>query len=104
MASNNSSTLGYFVRSTRLERHITLRAFAKRMQISPSHLSAIEQDQTVPAVALIERMAQALEVDADMLCALAGKLTPAVQKVLTRTARTDPKFFRTMIERIGGAL
>lgn len=103
MEVNNSATFGARVRTVRLGKRITLRELAKRLGISPAFQTQIEKDQSVPTSELIERIAKELELDANELCGLAGKLTPDAQRTLSRLARRDPKIFRSMIERMGGA-
>ena len=90
-------TLGSAIRSARKGRGITLRKFAKEMEISAGLLSMIEQDAHVPPAELIAKCAKALQADADLWCGLAGKLTPTAEKSLARLARKDPLFFRRLI-------
>jgi transcriptional regulator with XRE-family HTH domain len=100
---NTKGTLGSVIRDARLNRQITLRAFAKQIGVSPALETQIEKDRTVPSGEVIQRIAAALELDEDALCGLAGKLTASAQRIFSRVARSDPKFFRTMLDRIGGA-
>jgi transcriptional regulator with XRE-family HTH domain len=100
---NNDEDFGGHVRASRLSKHVTLRAFAKRLGIAPSQLSNIENGLLVPDPDVIRRIATELEEDVDQLFALAGKLTPEAIRAFTRAARSDPKFFRSMVERMGGA-
>jgi hypothetical protein len=62
----------------------------------------IEQDQHIPPSDIIVRIAHRLETDPDFLCALAGKLSKTTERKLVTVARKDIKFFRQMIDRIGG--
>lgn len=102
MDKNVEQTLGERVRAARAARQITLRSFASRLSISPSHLSNIEHDRVVPEPEVIRRIALSLEEDEHELFALAGRLMPDAVRTLVATARVDPKFFRSMIERLGG--
>lgn len=103
MGLDSSKTFGEVVRAARKNRGATLRAFAAELTISSSLLSLIEQDAHIPPKELIVRMATALEEDADVWCGMVGKLTPSAERSLARLARKDPKFFRGMLERLGGA-
>ncbi len=103
MSLNNEPTLGVVIRAARKRRRITLRAFARTMDISPSLLSLIEHDEHVPPSELIARMAKVAGEDPDLWCGLVGKLTPATQSSLSRLGRTDPVFLRNIVERFGGS-
>jgi transcriptional regulator with XRE-family HTH domain len=100
---NSDESFGCRIRASRLNKQVTLRSFAKRLGVAPSHLSNIENGGVIPDADVIRRIATELEEDVDELFALAGKLTPEAIRAFTRTARTDPKFFRSMVERLGGA-
>jgi transcriptional regulator with XRE-family HTH domain len=102
MALNSSESLGTVIRSSRQRQQITLRTFAKRLGISPAFQTLIEQDRSMPDAQLIQRIARELELDPDQLCGLAGKLTPQVQKKLSQLARGDPKYFRSMLNKMAG--
>ena len=103
MGLNDHRTFGTRVREARLAKSITLRELARRLGISAAFQTLIEQDRNIPTSELIERTSKELELDANELCGLVGKLTPDVERTLSKVARTDPKFFRTLVERIGGA-
>ena len=98
----NKDSLGMRIRSIRLKNQITLRELARRLGISPALQTLIETDRNVPDSELITRIAKELRLDADELCAIAGKITQEMTEKLARIARKDPKFFRTMVNRIGG--
>ncbi len=94
------STLGRELVAARAGQHKTLRGLAKEAEISPALLSLIERDKHVPGMALVVRLAGLLNVDGDYLCALVGRITPAAEKHLAQIAREDPKFFRSMVDRL----
>lgn len=102
MALDTSKSLGAAIRLARKARGLTLRGLATDVGVSASLLSLLEQDAHVPPNELIVRIAGHLDGDPDLWCGLAGKITPDTEQRLARIAKGDPKFFRTMIERLGG--
>lgn len=101
------ATLGTEIRKTRTGIHKTLRSTAKEADISAALLSLIETDKHVPPKEVIVRLAYLLDADVDRWCGLAGKITAEAEESLARLARENPEFyryFRTMIDRTGGAV
>jgi len=61
-------TLGDRIRELREEKDLSLREFAKRLDdVSPAHLSDIENNHRFPSASLLKMMAHALGVEADDL-------------------------------------
>jgi transcriptional regulator with XRE-family HTH domain len=100
--SLNAESFGTQIRNERLRKEITLRELARRLKISPAFQTLIETDRSSPDAGLIARIAKELDLDADGLCGLAGKISRETTEKLARVARQDPKFFRTMVNRMGG--
>ena len=81
-------SFGTYVRERRerlaLERGgFSLRKVAARAGIQPSYLSKIERDQEAPpGEETIKRLAGALEIDPDMLLAMAGKVSRELQAII----------------------
>jgi HTH-type transcriptional regulator, competence development regulator len=96
------STLGTFLRQRReqlreQDARYSVRQVAQRIGIEPSYLSKVERDEgSPPAEATLRRLATELEVDADLLLALAGK----VSSDLLETIRRRPLLFAELIREL----
>lgn len=64
------SSLGQRIRRLRQEREYSLRSLAKRAEMSVAYLSKLERDESSPTVALLRRLAEALDVPLEDLVAL----------------------------------
>lgn len=72
----------------------SLRKIAVKIGVEPSYLSKVERcEQPPPSEAKIALLAEALGEDADVLLALAGKVSSDLQKVI----RQRPKLFAELI-------
>jgi len=72
----------------------SLRKIATKIGVEPSFLSKVERgEQPPPSEAKIALLAEALGEDADILLALAGKVSSDLQKVI----RQRPKLFAELI-------
>jgi HTH-type transcriptional regulator, competence development regulator len=95
-------TLGIFLRQRREELRATdprysVRQVAQRIGIEPSYLSKVERDEgSPPAEDTLRRLAADIEVDADLLLALAGK----VSSDLLDTIRRRPLLFAELIREL----
>ena len=87
-------TLGEKIRESRLARDITLRELARRLEITPSYLSDIENDRRVPAEGILKLIAGALEIPLDELMALAGRFGDATERYLKKTPIAGTLFRR----------
>jgi transcriptional regulator with XRE-family HTH domain len=74
MAATKSKTLGERIREARVAHGFKLRPFAKKLEISPTHLSDVEHDRRVPSEELLGEIARELDLDFDTLMNLAGRL------------------------------
>ncbi len=62
---------------------LSLRAFARQLDIEPSYLSKIEREEFAPpSEELIVKIAKGLDEDSDMLLALAGKVASDVKEAI----------------------
>lgn len=92
-------TFGTYIRSRRMalqsETHgYSLRKVAGDAEIEPSYLSKIERDQVPPpSESSIRRIAVALDEDADVLLAMAGKISDDIQKAILK----HPELFSELI-------
>ena len=97
--------LGQHIVVRRKAMGFTLRSLAKKLDVSASLLSMIEQGKHVPSPSLIVKLAEIMGADADEWCALAGKITPEAEGALADLAREDPegfRFLRKLVERRNG--
>jgi len=78
------TTFGTFVREARLQKKIGLREFAIMMELSPAYISQMEADICKPPKEEnIKNIAEKLEINADKLLAIAGKIsTENKQKII----------------------
>jgi HTH-type transcriptional regulator, competence development regulator len=96
------TTLGAFLRSRREklregDRRYSVRQVAQRIGIEPSYLSKVERDDgSPPSEDTLRRLAAELEVDADLLLAIAGKVSSDLQE----TIRRRPLLFAQLIREL----
>jgi len=77
----------------------SLRKFAAAIGISPTYLSKVEVGEFAPpSPENIKKMAALLEVDADELLALAGKVAPDLPEIIRDQPRAMADFMRTVRE------
>lgn len=75
----------------------SLRQVALKIDVEPSYLSKIERgEQPPPSEQTIRRLAQVLREDADVMLALAGKVSGDLQKII----RGRPKLFAELIRNL----
>ncbi|MYD46464.1 MAG: helix-turn-helix transcriptional regulator [Gammaproteobacteria bacterium] len=76
------------------DRAFSLRQVATRVGIEPAYLSKIERCEVKPpSEATIVQLAQELEIDKDVLLAMAGKVSSELQEVI----RKRPQLFANLI-------
>lgn len=96
------ASLGGFVRERREalrqeDRRYSVRQVAERVGIQPSYLSKVERDiGSPPSEKTLVRLAGELDVDADLLLALAGKVSSDLQEAI----RKRPKLFGQLIREL----
>jgi transcriptional regulator with XRE-family HTH domain len=99
------TSLGRFLRQRREllranDARFSLRQVAERVGIEPSYLSKVERDQgSPPAEDTLRRLAAELGVEADLLLALAGKVSKELQDVI----RKRPLLFGQLIRELKDA-
>jgi transcriptional regulator with XRE-family HTH domain len=78
------TAFGAFVREARLQKKIGLREFAIMMELSPAYISQMESGICNPPMEnKIIKIAKTLNINADYLLALAGKIsTESKQKII----------------------
>jgi transcriptional regulator with XRE-family HTH domain len=90
-----TTTFGNRLRELRLENEITLRDFAKRLGITPTYISQIEQEYCKPPKAnVVEKMATILGQDIDESLTLAGRLPEDLCEVIRSHPASMVSFLR----------
>ena len=104
MSSTNH--LGAFLRECRLQKQqacgnrFSLRQLAGRLDIEPSYLSRIERGlEPRPSIGLTRALAAELELDADVLLAMAGRVSDDLVAII----RKRPKLFAELIRELKNA-
>jgi transcriptional regulator with XRE-family HTH domain len=92
--TNQDKPLGETIRNKRVELDLSLRDLAKRLQLTPSYLSDIENDRRVPAEEVIRNIAQVLELDFDLLMARAGRFGDEAIRYMKRNPSVGVLFGR----------
>ncbi len=96
------TTLGAFIRQRREELRrddpsFSVRQVAERIGIEPSYLSKVERDiGSPPSEETLERLADEIGVDTDLLLAMAGKVSSDLQEAIRRR----PQLFAELIREL----
>jgi len=87
---------GGYVRRLREERTISLRQFAKDIEMHPAYLSKIERgDFPPPAEEKVIAIAKGLQIDSDVLLAKAGKVSSDLLELIKRRPTQMGKLIRS---------
>jgi len=79
------------------DRRYSVRQVAKRICVEPAYLSKIERDEAAPpSEKKIKALAQELDEDADVLLAMAGKVSSDLQEII----RKRPRLFAELIRQL----
>ena len=95
-------TFGKYIREHREalkanDRRFSVRQVAQRIGVEPAYLSKIErEDVAPPSEAKIRALAKELDEDADMLLAMAGKVSSDLQEII----RKRPQLFADLIRQL----
>jgi len=98
-------SFGTLIRESRLraqqtDRNYSLRKTAERIGIQPSYLSKIERGELPPpGEEVICKLAEDLGLDADVLLAMAGKVSSELQEVI----RSRPELFGALLRELRAA-
>lgn len=93
---------GSYIRATRErlragDRRYSVRQVAQRIGVEPAYLSKVERgEQSPPSEATIRRLAEDLGLDADVLLALAGKVSAELQAII----RQRPELFAQLLREL----
>ncbi len=74
--------------------NMSLRELARRLGITPSYVSDIENDRRVPSEEVLRRIADELGLDFDDLVARAGRIGPNAERYLRETPAATTLFRR----------
>ena len=86
---------GTFIKQKRLEKELSLRRFASLVGVSPTLISQIENKAISTSEKVIKRMSDVLDVDFDLLLALAGKVADDVMADIILSMGLWSHFIRT---------
>ena len=95
-------TFGEYIRERRealkaMDRRYSVRQVAQRIGVEPAYLSKIERNEVAPpSEAKIRALAEELDEDADVLLAMAGKVSSDLQEII----RKRPKLFAELIREL----
>ena len=104
------ATFGTYLRERREakrdgDRSFSLRQVAERVGVEPSYLSKVERDEVAPpSEDTIRRIAVELEEDADVLLALAGKVSTDLKAVIIKRPALFSQLLRELADLPDGAV
>ena len=93
---------GPFIRGARErlradDRRYSVRQVAQRIGVEPAYLSKVERgEQAPPSEATIRRLADELQLDVDVLLAMAGKVSGDLQAII----RQRPELFAQLLREL----
>lgn len=82
MANTTGRTLGELLREARTAADLSLRDLAKKLSISPSYISDIENDRRVPSEEVLRDLANTFGLNFDDLMAMAGRVGDQTERYL----------------------
>lgn len=97
------TTLGEFIRQKRVDSKLTLREFARRLGLTASYVSDIENDRRAPSEDVLTKIGQELGVPADELIARAGRLATGTQRYLREVPAATTLFRRINEKKLNDA-
>lgn len=100
MANTDGRTLGEVLRDARVAADLTLRDLAKKLAITASYISDIENDRRVPSEDVLERIASELKLKFDELMARAGRVGDQAEKYMKRHPSAGVLFRRISERRL----
>jgi transcriptional regulator with XRE-family HTH domain len=91
---SKNTTLGDIIREKRVELDLSLRELSKKLDLTPSYLSDIENDRRVPAEEALGQIASVLKLDFDLLMARAGRFGDDALRYMKRNPAAGVLFRR----------
>jgi transcriptional regulator with XRE-family HTH domain len=92
--ANDHRTIGDVIHDARAKKKVSLRDITKKLRITPSYLSDIENNRRVPSEEVLGRLAELLELDYDDLMARAGRFGEDAVRYMMRTPAAGVLFRR----------
>jgi transcriptional regulator with XRE-family HTH domain len=100
--ANDNRTLGEVIHDARVKLKLSLRDVAKKLDLTPSYLSDIENNRRIPSEEVLGRLAKLLHLDYDDLMARAGRFGEDAVRYLMRTPAAGVLFRRLAQEQASG--
>lgn len=92
--ANDNRTVGDVIHDGRARLKLSLRDVTKRLGITPSYLSDIENNRRVPSEEVLGKLADLLQLDYDDLMARAGRFGEDAVRYMMRTPAAGVLFRR----------
>ncbi len=96
----SNKSCGGVIREARVASGWSLRELAKRIDITPSYLSDIENDRRVPAEEILRALSTELELDFNDLMARSGRLGSDAVRYMSRMPAAGVLFRRLSEENV----
>jgi len=100
--ANDNTSLGEVIHDARIKLGLSLRGVTKKLKITPSYLSDIENDRRVPSEDVLEKIADLLHLDYDDLMARAGRFGEDAIRYMMRTPAAGVLFRRLAQQQASG--
>ena len=91
----NKKTFGLLIRKLRKAKDLGLRELAEKVGVSFVNISHIENGRSGASRKVIQKLAKALDYDADKLLAAADEIGEDVEKIIRKIPSAVPDFLRT---------
>jgi len=89
-----TTKLGERIKSLREENKVGVRELGRLVDVSAMHISNIEKGKSSASAEIIQKIADALNADADELLSLADQIAPDVASVINSNTQAVPSFLR----------
>ena len=86
--ANDNRTLGEVIHDARTKLGLSLRDITKKLDITPSYLSDIENDRRIPSEEVLKKLASFLNIEYDDLMARAGRFGDDAVRYMMKTPAT----------------
>lgn len=96
----SNQSLGSRVRAARLAKGLSLRELARRLGKAPSYMNDIEYDRRVPSEAVVRQLCEELDLDVDVMLAIAGRVGEGAEEYLKAEPTAGVLFRRVAEERL----
>lgn len=94
--TNRPRAFGRVLRQKRLQKGLSLRSFAKLVDVSPTYLSLVEQGKVErsPTADRVKKMAEVLGENPDEFIALAGRVPGDLPEIIQQQPTQMPELLR----------